>query len=81
VVPVVVDVAAGLTLVGLGSMVGELLAKKSAAQVLSGAVSAPKFPPMDLLMWASGPVLAGLLYLWLGARGWTPGGWLRRKAG
>jgi len=78
--PVVVDVLVVLVLVGLGVLAGELLVKKSSGQILSESSSAPKFPPVELLMWLAGPVLAGLIYLWLGTRGWTVGGWLKRRA-
>jgi hypothetical protein len=79
--PVVVDVLAVLILVALGVLAGELLVKKSSGQILSESSAAPKFPPVELLMWLAGPVVAGLIYLWLGTRGWTVGGWLKRRAG
>lgn len=76
----VVDLAVVLILLAGGVFAGEMLVKKSSAQVIRESSAAPKFPPMDLLLWLAGPVLMGLIYMWLGTRGWTVGGWLRRRA-
>jgi hypothetical protein len=78
-VALVVDAAVFLILVAGGVFAAEVLLGKSSAEVLRGSAAAPKFPPTDLLIWLAGPVLAGLIYLWLGTRGWTVGGWLRRR--
>jgi hypothetical protein len=73
------DVAVVLVLLALGAMLGEVLARKSTREVLDG-LAAPKFPPTDLLLWLAGPVVLLLAYVWLGTRGKTVGGWLRRRA-
>lgn len=75
----VVDVAVVLILLAGGVFAAEMLLGKPTAQVLKES-SAPKFPPTDLLIWLAGPVVFGLIYVWLGTRGWTVGGWLRRRA-
>ncbi|MBX9583276.1 MAG: hypothetical protein K2X87_23490 [Gemmataceae bacterium] len=80
-VGLVVDAAVFLILLAAGVLAGEAVAGKPTRQVLADAEAAPNFPPTDLLLWAAGPVVFGLAYLWLGTRGWTVGGWLRRRAG
>jgi hypothetical protein len=76
---IVVDVAVVLILLVLGVIVGEFAAGKSTREVMATA-AAPKFPPVDLLMWLAGPAFFLLVYAWLGTRGRTVGGWLRRRA-
>jgi hypothetical protein len=76
----VVDATVFLTLLAGGVIAAEMLLGKSSATVLRESSAAPKFPPTDLLIWLAGPVLLGLIYVWLGTRGWTVGGWLRRRA-
>lgn len=76
----VVDVAVAVILLVGGVIAAEMLLGKSSAQVIKESAAAPKFPPTDLLIWLAGPVLFGLIYLGLGTRGRTVGGWLRRRA-
>ena len=78
-VPFVADLAVFVLLVVAGMFVGELLARKPTGEVLSEAGSAAKFPPVELLLWAAPPVLFGLVYLLLGSRERSVGGWLRRR--
>lgn len=75
----VADAAVFLVLLVVGALLGEMVARKPTGEILSGAGSAPKFPPTDLLLWLGCVAFFGLLYAWLGTRGWTVGGWLRRK--
>ena len=75
-----VDGVVGLILFVVGAMVGETVAEKSTREILESAGSAPKFPPLDLLIWLGCVVGFVLIYVWLGGRGWTVGGWLRRRA-
>lgn len=77
---VVVDVAVVLVLLAVGALLGEVIARKSTPEVLQG-LAAPKFPPVDLLLWLAGPVVLVLGYALLGARGKSLGGWLRRRGG
>ncbi|MBX9625403.1 MAG: hypothetical protein K2X82_16475 [Gemmataceae bacterium] len=79
-VGVVVDVAVVLLLVAAGVWVGEQVVGKPTGEVLEKAGDGP-FPPTDLLGWAGCPAVLVLIYVWLGTRGWTVGGWLRRRAG
>jgi hypothetical protein len=78
-VAIVVDAAVFLILLAVGVVAAEMLLGRSSAQVIRESSSAPKFPPTDLLIWLAGPVLTGLIYVWLGTRGWTVGGWLKRR--
>ncbi len=78
-VAVVVDVAVVLILLVAGVLLGEVLARRPTREVLTDAGSAPKFPPIDLLMWMTPPVLLALVYALLASRGKTVGGWLRRS--
>lgn len=75
----VVDVAIALLVLVVGAIAGETVAGKPTGEILSGAGSAPKFPPTDLLLWLGSVVVFGLIYAWLGTRGWTVGGWLKRR--
>jgi hypothetical protein len=77
-IAVVADVAVTLVLLALGALLGEFAAHKSTREVLATA-AAPKFPPTELLLWLAGPVLLLLIYAFLGTRGKTVGGWLRRR--
>jgi hypothetical protein len=76
----VLDMVVMFALLVLGATASEMVLGKSSREVLVAASSAPKFPPVDLIIWLGGPALAGLLYAWLGIRGWTVGGWLKRRA-
>ena len=75
----VVDVAIALLVLVVGAIVGETLAGKPMGEILRSAGSAPKFPPTDLLVWLGSSVVFGLIYAWLGTRGWTVGCWLKRR--
>jgi hypothetical protein len=75
------DMIVILILLVLGATASELVLGKSSREVLVAASSAPKFPPVDLIVWLGGPLLAGLVYAWLGTRGWTVGAWLKRRPG
>jgi hypothetical protein len=77
-VPIVVDVVVVLLLLALGAFLGEFLAGKSTAEVWRDAGSSVKFPPMDLLMWLSMPVVFLLAYGLLISRGQSLGARLRR---
>jgi hypothetical protein len=77
--PFVADLIVFLVLLGVGAFLGELLVGKTTGQVISESGSAPKFPPIDLLVWAALPVVFGLIYLLLGKRGRSVGAWLRRR--
>lgn len=79
-VPFLADLVAFAVLVVVGMFLGELLARKPTGTVLSEAGSAPKFPPMDLLLWAAPPATFALIYLLLNSRQRTLGAWLRRRA-
>ena len=76
----VADAAVVLALLVIGALLGEVVARKPTGEILSNAGSAPKFPPTDLLLWLGCVAFFGLAYAWLGTRGWTVGGWLRRRA-
>jgi hypothetical protein len=68
-----------LILLGVGMLVGEMVARKPSGMILREAASAPKFPPIDLLLWLGCAAFFALIYVWLGTRGWTLGAWLRRR--
>jgi hypothetical protein len=74
------DGVVGLILFAVGAMVGEYVAEKPTREILESAGSAPKFPPLDLLIWLGSAAGFVLIYVWLGTRGWTVGCWLRRRA-
>lgn len=75
----VADAAVVLVLLVAGALLGEMVARKPTGEILSGAGSSPKFPPTDLMVWLGCVAFFGLVYAWLGTRGWTVGGWLRRQ--
>jgi len=72
-----VDVVVTLVLLGIGMLIGEMVAGKPTSQILSG-ITGPKFPPMDFVLWLGCVGFFGLVYAWLGTRGWTIGAWLKR---
>lgn len=80
VVGLAVDAVVVLSLLGAGVVAGEELAGRPAAALIDEA-RATGSPSMDLLLGAAVPVVFVLVYLWLGTRGWTVGGWLKRRAG
>ena len=67
-----------VVLVAAGVFLGELLAGKSTRQVWADAGSSVLFPPVDLLMWLSPPVLFVLVYTLLISRGRSGGARLRK---
>lgn len=77
--PFLADLIALVVLLAGGMMLGEMLAQKPTGQVLSEAGSAPKFPPVELLLWAAPPAVLALLYLLLSGRQATLGAWVRRR--
>lgn len=74
-----VDVVVVVILLATGTMVGEVVAKKSTRQIWEEAGAESGFLSTDLLIWLGCVVFFGLVYTWLGTRGWTVGGWLRRR--
>lgn len=77
---IVADVVVAIVLLAIGMLVGEAVVGKSTGQILSN-VTGPTFPPTDLLLWLGCIAFFGLIYVWLGTRGWTLGGWLKRRQG
>ena len=67
-----------VVLVAAGVFLGELLAGKSTREVWADAGSSVLFPPVDLLMWLSPPVLFVLVYTLLISRGRSVGARLRK---
>lgn len=76
--PFVADLVAFVVLVVAGLVLGEVLVHKPTGEVLSELAS-PKFPPIDLLVWAAPAALFALVYLLLFKRGRSLGAWLRRE--
>ena len=79
VVGLVVDAAVVLILLAAGVVVGDMVAGRSLRDLIAQTEAAGS-PPMELVLWAGPPAVFLLVYLWLGARGWTVGGWLKRRA-
>ena len=77
--PFIADLVALVALLAGGMILGEMLAQQATGQVLSAAGSAPKFPPVELLLWAAPPVALALLYLVLSGRQYTLGAWVRSR--
>ena len=75
----IVDGAVLLVVLVIGMFIGESVAGKSTLKILGDAPASPKFPPTDLLVWLACVVVLGLVYLWLGTRGWSVGGWIKRR--
>ena len=65
-------------LLAAGGFLGEMLAGKPTGEIWEDAGSSVKFPPIDLLMWLSPPVLFALVYVLLISRGKSLGSRLRR---
>ena len=76
-----VDIAVGLALVGVGALLGEFAVRKSTAAILREAGTAPKFPPVDLLVWLACVAFPLLVMVLFANRGKTVGNWLRRRTG
>lgn len=75
----VADVTVGLLLAVLGMFLGEFATRKSTLDVLREAGSAPKFPPVDLLLWLGCVATPVLAYVLFANRGKSVGAWLRRR--
>jgi hypothetical protein len=78
--PIVVDAMIGLLLLLVGGFIGEVLAEKSTGEVWREAGSAPKFPPMDLLLWLAPPIMLLLIYYLLVTRRKSLGAWLQKRS-
>lgn len=76
---IVVDGVIGLVLLSIGGLLGEVLAEKSTTDVWRDASTAPKFPPIDLLMWLAPPSMLCLMYALLISRQKSLGNWLQRR--
>jgi hypothetical protein len=76
---VVVDAMVALVLFVLGGLLGEAVAGKSTGDVWRDAATAPKFPPIDLLLWLAPPSMLGLIYGLLVSRRKSLGCWLQRR--
>lgn len=74
-----VDGFAFVVLLAAGAFLGETVARKSTIQIFSDAPASAKFPPTELLLWIGCVAACGLLYVWLGTRGWTLGARIRRR--
>jgi hypothetical protein len=68
-----------LILLALGALAGEMVVRKPSGTILRESATAPRFPPIDLLLWLGCAAFFALIYVWLGTRGWTLGAWLRRR--
>lgn len=68
-----------LILLAMGALVGEMVVRKPSGTILRESGTAPRFPPVDLLIWLGCTAFFALIYVWLGTRGWTLGAWLRRR--
>jgi hypothetical protein len=77
--PIVVDAMIGLLLLLVGGLIGEVLAKKSTGDVWREAGSAPKFPPIDLLLWLAPTIMLMLIYYLLITRRKSLGAWLQKR--
>jgi hypothetical protein len=77
--PIVVDIAAGLILLVIGAFLGSVLAGKSTRDVWNEAGSSVTLPSMELLMWLAPPVVFALIYGLLISRGKSLGARLRRS--
>jgi hypothetical protein len=69
----------GLLLLLVGGLIGEVLVKKSTGDVWREAGSAPKFPPIDLLLWLAPPIMLMLIYYLLITRRKSLGAWLQNR--
>lgn len=77
--PILVDAAIGLVLLVIGVLLGEVLARKSTAEVMDG-LTAPRFPPTDLLMWLAPMVFLLLIYSLLVSRRKSLGSWIHKRS-
>jgi hypothetical protein len=74
-----VDGFAFVVLLAAGAFIGETVARKSTLQIFGDAPASTRFPPTELLLWLGSVAACGLLYVWLGTRGWTLGARIRRR--
>jgi hypothetical protein len=79
-ISIVVDAMIGLFLLLLGGLLGEFLAQKSTGDVWHDAGSAPKFPPIDLLLWLAPSTMLILIYYLLVTKRKSLGAWLQRRS-
>lgn len=77
--PFVADFVALVVLLGAGMLLGELLVRKPTGDVIGDAAAAPKFPPVELLLWAAPPLMLALVYLLLAGRGRALGALVRAR--
>jgi hypothetical protein len=77
--PILVDAMIGLLLLLIGGLLGEFLTKRSTSDVWKEAGSAPKFPPIDLLLWLAPPTMLILIYYLLITRRKSLGAWLQQR--
>jgi len=70
----------GLFLLLMGGLLGEFLAQKSTGDVWHDAGSAPKFPPIDLLLWLAPSTMLILIYYLLVTKRKSLGAWLQRRS-
>jgi hypothetical protein len=76
---VIADVAAGLLLAGVGMLLGEFATGRGTGDILREAGGAPKFPPVDLLLWLGCVATQVLAYVLFANRGKSVGAWVRRR--
>ncbi len=77
---IIVDGMIGLLLLLMGGFLGEFLAQTSTGDVWHNAGSAPKFPPIDLLLWLAPPSILILVYYLLVTKRKSLGAWLQRRS-
>jgi hypothetical protein len=75
----VADVVAGLLLAGVGVLFGQFATGRGTVEILREAGGAPKFPPVDLLLWLGCVAAPVLGYVLFANRGKSVGGWLRTR--
>lgn len=75
----IADATAFVVMLALGAGIGSMIAGKPSVQILSDAPASPRFPPTDLMIWVASVAVFGLLYVWLGTRGWSLGARIRRR--
>lgn len=76
----IADGAAFFAMLALGAVVGSMVAGKSIAQIFADAPASPRFPPTDLMILVASVAVCGLLYVWLGTRGWSLGARIRHRS-
>jgi hypothetical protein len=74
------DIAVGLVLAGGGALLGEFATGRGTGTILRDAGSAPKFPPVDLLLWLGCVATPLLAYVLFANRGKSVGRWLSNRA-